>query len=206
MVSKRCERISQPSIWGGSPPEVVYPHPTQGRPFSIKLAPGSACSNFLLNWLDWELDTGNPMFDTEERLRPSAQEYVLFSLVGFKPNLSLLDIYIPRPSRCAFFLPLAEKAIYCVVCSKKSLFLLKVLLQNLAKMWSANVAFWSGMSPLGRARSPFRLHPGFAKQQNTQECTEAKKCVVCTKRSLWPKQHKKGILRRAQVYIYISVA
>ena len=57
---------------------------------------------------------------------------------------------------------------------------------------------------MGRAMSPFRLHPGFAKQQNAQKCTEATKCVVCAKRSLWPKQHKKGILRRAQVYIIIS--
>ena len=86
-------------------------------------------------------------------------------------------IYIPRPSRCAFFLPFAEKAIYCVVCSKKSLFLLKVLLQNLAKTWSAHVALWSGNVALGRAMSPFRLHPGFAKQQNMQKCAEAKKCL-----------------------------
>ena len=52
--------------------------------------------------------------------------------------------YIPRLSRCAFFLPLAEIAICCVVCSKKSLFLSKVLLHNLARTWSANVALWSG--------------------------------------------------------------
>ena len=48
--------------------------------------------------------------------------------------------------------------------------------------------FGRGMSPLGRAKSPFRLHPGFAKPQNSQKCTLAKKCVVCTKRRLWPKQ------------------
>ena len=29
--------------------------------------------------------------------------------------------------------------------------------------------FGRGMSPLGRAMSPFRLHPGFSKQQNTQK-------------------------------------
>ena len=62
---------------------------------------------------------------------------------------------IPRPSRCALFLPFAEKAIYCVVCSKKSLFLLKVLLQNLAKTWSANVAFWSGNVAFGSGNVAF---------------------------------------------------
>ena len=31
---------------------------------------------------------------------------------------------------------------------------------------------------MGRAMSPFRLHPGFAKQQTPQKCTEAKKKVL----------------------------
>ena len=72
-------------------------------------------------------------------------------------------IYIPRPSRCAFFLPFAEKAIYCVVCSKKSLFLLKVLLQNLAKTWSANVAFWSGNVAFGSGNVAFSSSSWFRK-------------------------------------------
>ena len=70
---------------------------------------------------------------------------------------------IPRPSRCAFFLPFAEKAIYCVVCSKKSLFLLKVLLQNLANTWSANVAFWSGNVAFGSGNVAFSSSSWFRK-------------------------------------------
>ena len=72
-------------------------------------------------------------------------------------------IHIPRPSRCAFFLPFAEKAIYCVVCSKKSLFLLKVPLQNLAKTWSANVAFWSGNVAFGSGNVAFSSSSWFRK-------------------------------------------
>ena len=92
------------------------------------------------------------------------------ALAAILQGLPLFNI--PRPSRCACLLPPAEKATYA--CSKKNLFLLKVLLQFLPERGGQMSLFGRGMSPLGQAKSPFRLHPDFAKQQQSQKCTEAK--------------------------------
>ena len=131
-----------------------------------------------------------------------ANAYLVYAENRSKSIMCPSYTYIPRPSRCAFFLPFAEIAIYCVVCSKKSLCILKVLLQNLAKTWSANVAFWSLMSPLGRAMSPFRLHPGFAKRQICKNALRQQHVSFAPKGAFGPNSTKKAYLGGPR-YIFV---
>ena len=104
------------------------------------------------------------------------------------------------PPGVHFFCRLLKKLYVVSFAPKRAFFFEKCCFKILPTRGRQMSLFGRGMSPLGRAMSPFRLHPGFAKQQNMQKCAEAKTCVVCTKRSLWPKQHKKGIPTRAQVW------